>query len=112
MTVVLVPKTFGRTDISLPQSVRGAPSAGTWWCEDQLHPGVLPSAHMVSPLGFLLLEEVEQALGSAKQEVEGLGHLLGRPPRLCSQLKSVSSAGNDGEFEGGTKLSLQRQERC
>ena len=27
-------------------------------------------SHLVSPLGFLLLEEVEQAFGSAKQEIE------------------------------------------
>ena len=64
-------------------------------------------SHLVSPLGFLLLEEVEQALSSAKQEVERVSVDF-----LDDYLVSVSSAGNDVEFEGETKLCLQRQERC
>ena len=54
-------------------------------------------SHLVSPLGFLLLEEVEQALGSAKQEVERSSvHFLDEHlVSALSSILSVSSACDD-----------------
>ena len=68
-------------------------------------------SHLVSPLGFLLLEEVEQALGSAKQEVEWASVVNFSDDYLISALSSRVSQqhGYDGKFEGEV-LCLQRQE--
>ena len=63
------------------------------------------ASHSVSPLGFLVLEEVERSLGSAEQRVEkvGLGHLGGL---LISSLGSRMLRQEEQEGVTAIKLDL------